>query len=41
MKKRFMEEQTINVLTRLKNGATAKELGREIGASEASIYAWR
>lgn len=41
MKKRFTEEQIVKSLSRLKNGTTAKELGREIGASEATIYNWR
>lgn len=41
MKKQFTEEQIIKTLNRLKNGSTAKELGREIGVSEATIYNWR
>ncbi|MBX9767700.1 MAG: transposase [Bdellovibrionales bacterium] len=41
MKKMFTEEQIIKVLARLKNGSSAKELGREIGVSEATIYNWR
>jgi len=41
MKKQFTEEQIIKTLTRLKNGTSAKELGREIGVSESAIYNWR
>jgi putative transposase len=41
MKKQFTEEQIVRTLSRLKNGSTPKELGREIGVSEATIYNWR
>lgn len=41
MKKQFTEEQIIKTLSRLKNGSTAKELGRELGVTESTIYNWR
>ena len=41
MKKRFTEEQIIKILTRNRNGETAKVLGREFGVSEQSIYLWK
>jgi putative transposase len=41
MKTRFTEEQIIKVLTRLKKGEKAKDLGRELGVSGHTIYNWR
>jgi putative transposase len=41
MKQRFTEEQIIKTLTRLKKGEKAKDLGRELGVSQHSIYNWR
>jgi putative transposase len=41
MKQRFTEEQIIKAITRLKNGTTAKELSREIGVSQPTLYAWK
>jgi putative transposase len=41
MKKQFTEEQIIKTLSRLKNGSTAKELGREIGVTQSTIYNWK
>jgi len=41
MKRKFTEEQIIKTLSRLKNGSTVKELGREIGVTESTIYNWR
>lgn len=41
MKKRFTEEQIIKTLTRLKNGTPIKDLCREVGVSQGSIYAWK
>lgn len=37
----FTEEQIIKAITRLKNGAPAKELGRELGVSPNTLYNWR
>jgi len=41
MKKQFTEEQIIKTLSRLKNGSSAKELGREIGVTQSTIYNWK
>ena len=41
MKKRFTEEQIIKVITRLRGGAPAKELAREIGVNPVTLYNWR
>lgn len=41
MKKRFTEEQIIKAIARHKNGMKAKDIGREMGVSEHTIYNWR
>ena len=41
MKKRFTEEQIIKAVTRMKNGTPAVELGRELGVTPTTLYAWR
>ncbi len=41
MKKRFSNEQIVNVLGRLEKGEKAKDLCREIGVSSAALYSWR
>jgi putative transposase len=41
MKKRFTEEQIVKAISRLKNGTTAKELSREMGVSQPTLYAWK
>lgn len=41
MKKRFTEEQIIKILNRNENGETVKNLGREIGVTEHTIYVWK
>ena len=41
MKQRFTEEQIIKAITRLKRGEKAKDLGREFGVSDHTIYNWR
>jgi putative transposase len=41
MKQRFTEEQIIKVLTRLKKGEKAKDLGRELGVTDKTLYNWR
>lgn len=40
-KTRFTEEQIIHVLKRLEAGEPIKQLTREIGVSDATIYTWR
>lgn len=41
MKKRFMDEQIVKAISRLKNGTTAKDLSRELGVSQPTLYAWK
>jgi len=39
MKKRFTEEQIVKAVGRLRNGTPAKDLVREIGVSQPTLYA--
>jgi putative transposase len=41
MKKRFTEEQIIGLVKRLDAGEKPKDLGREQGVSEQTIYNWK
>jgi len=41
MKKKFTEEQIVKVLNRNRNGENAKNLGRELGVSEGTVYNWK
>lgn len=41
MKQRFTEEQIIKILTRNRNGESAKLLCREFGVAEQTIYSWK
>lgn len=41
MKKRFTEEQIVKAVTRLTNGTAAKDLAREIGVSQHTLYNWK
>lgn len=41
MKKRFTEEQIIKVLQRNRNGERAKDLARDVGISQATIFQWK
>ena len=41
MKKRFSEEQIIHTLQRLDSGESPKELGRELGIHQQTIYVWK
>jgi putative transposase len=41
MKKRFTEEQIIKAVSRMKNGSTATEIGRELGVTPTTLYAWK
>ena len=41
MTKRFTEDQIVKAVTRLKNGTPVKELGREIGVTPSTLYAWQ
>lgn len=40
-KTRFTEEQIIHVLKRLEAGEPIKQLTREVGVSDATIYTWK
>lgn len=41
MKKRYSEEQIIQILDELKNGKTAKEIARQKGITIQNIYSWK
>jgi putative transposase len=41
MKKRFTEEQIIKAFGRLAGGIAAKDLSREMGVSQQTLYAWK
>ena len=41
MKKRFSEEQTVAAVKRMESGATAKELSRELGVTQQTLYHWK
>jgi putative transposase len=41
MKKRLTEEQIIKILTRNRNGESAKALCREFGIAEQTLYVWK
>ena len=38
---RFTEEQIIGALKQMEAGRAVKELARELGVSEATIYTWK
>lgn len=40
-KSRYTEEQVITTVKQLEAGRKAKELARELGVSEATLYAWK
>ena len=41
MKKRFTEEQIIKIINRQAKGESAKDLAREFGVSQHTIYVWK
>ena len=41
MKKRFTEEQIIGALGKLSSGIKAKDLSREMGISQQTLYSWK
>lgn len=41
MKKRFTEEQIIQILGEIDAGKTAKDISREKGVTMQTIYAWK
>ena len=40
-KSRYTEEQVISAVKQMEAGRKAKELARELGVSEATLYAWK
>ena len=40
-KDKHTEEQIIGVLTQVEAGRTVKDVARELGVSEATIYTWK
>lgn len=40
-KSRYNEEQIIAVLKRMEAGQKARDLARELGVSEATLYSWK
>ena len=40
-KSRYSEEQIIGALKQMEAGRAVKELARELGVSEATIYTWK
>jgi len=41
MKKRFTDDQIIGAVKKLEAGITAKELSRELGVTQQSLYHWK
>jgi putative transposase len=41
MKNRFTEEQIIKAVTRFNNGERAKDLARELGVNDRTLYFWK
>lgn len=41
MKQRFSEDQIISAVKKLEAGATARELSRELGVSQQTLYHWK
>lgn len=41
MKKRFTEDQIVKILKRIESGEKVKDLCREFGCSEPTIYQWK
>jgi putative transposase len=41
MKKRFTEDQIISAVKKLEAGMTAKDLSRELGVTQQTLYHWK
>ncbi len=41
MKQRFTEDQIISAVKKLEAGLTAKELSRELGVTQQTLYHWK
>ena len=40
-KKRYSQEQIVYALKQLEGGAKAREVCRQLGVSEATLYSWK
>lgn len=40
-KSRYSEEQVIGAVKQMESGRKAREIARELGVSEATLYAWK
>ena len=40
-KKRYSQEQIVYALKQLETGATGRDVCRQLGVSEATLYAWK
>jgi putative transposase len=41
MKKRYSEEQTIGAVKKLESGISPKDLAREMGVTQQTLYHWK
>ena len=41
MKKRYTEDQTISAVKKLENGVSPKDLAREMGVTQQTLYHWK
>jgi putative transposase len=41
MKKRFTEEQIVKALKRIESGEKQRDVARELGVNEQTIYVWK
>jgi len=41
MKKRFTDDQIIGAVKKLEDGASAKEISREMGVTQQTLYHWK
>lgn len=41
MRKRYSEEQIIKAVRRMEEGLSAKDLSRELGVSQQTLYHWK
>ncbi len=41
MKKRFSDEQIVSAVKRMEGGLSAKDISREMGVSQQTLYHWK
>ena len=41
MKKRFSDEQIVSAVKRMEGGLSAKDISRELGVSQQTLYHWK